>query len=84
MIINLTEVETVSKELAVEDSDMSQVIHIKKTRVAILDQQGLSSAKISKQIRVSRCAVQALWKKFKETSLEDHRHSAQPRKLSSR
>ncbi|XP_066465005.1 farnesyl pyrophosphate synthase-like isoform X1 [Eleutherodactylus coqui] len=51
--------------------------------VVILHQQGLSQAKISKQTGVSRCAVQALLKKHKETgNVEDRRRSGRPRKLS--
>ncbi|KAG7474592.1 hypothetical protein JOB18_013095 [Solea senegalensis] len=52
-------------------------------KVVVLHQQGLSQAKISKQTGVSRCAVQALLKKHKETgNVEDRRRSGRPRKLS--
>ena len=49
----------------------------------LLHQQGLSQTKSSEQTGVSRCAVQALWKKHKETgNVQDHRRSGRPRKLS--
>ncbi|KAM4722281.1 uncharacterized protein WCC33_008517 isoform 1-T3 [Rhinophrynus dorsalis] len=52
-------------------------------KVVILRQQGLSQSEISRQTGVSRCAVQALLKKHKETDdLEDRRRSGRPRKLS--
>lgn len=52
-------------------------------KVVILHQQGLSQTKISKQTGISRCAVQALLKKHKETgNVEDRRRSGRPRKLS--
>ena len=52
-------------------------------KVVILHQQGLSQTKISKQTGVSRCAVQALLKKHKETgNVEGRRRSGRPRKLS--
>ena len=52
-------------------------------KVVLLHQQGLSQTKSSKQTGVSRCAVQALLKKHKETgNVEDHRRSGRPRKLS--
>ncbi|XP_044130795.1 zinc finger protein 219-like isoform X4 [Bufo gargarizans] len=54
-----------------------------REKVVTLHQQGLSQSKIAKQTGVSRCAVQALLKKHKETgNIEDRRRSGRPRKLS--
>ncbi|KAG2468769.1 GNPAT acyltransferase, partial [Polypterus senegalus] len=61
---------------------MARLSTATRHKVVILHQQGLSQTKISKQTGVSRCAVQALLKKHKETgNTEDHRRSGQPRKL---
>ena len=61
---------------------MARLSTATRHNVAILHQQGLSQTKISKQTGVSRCAVQALLKKHKETgNVEDRRHSGRPRKL---
>lgn len=52
-------------------------------RVVILYQPCFSQMKISKQTEVSRCDVQALLKKHKETgNTEDHRRSGRSRKVS--
>ncbi|XP_063814062.1 zinc finger protein 420-like isoform X2 [Pseudophryne corroboree] len=62
---------------------MARLSTATRHKVVILHQQGLSQAKISKQTGVSRCAVQALLKKHKETgNVEDCRRSGRPRKLS--
>ncbi|XP_040293991.1 zinc finger protein with KRAB and SCAN domains 1-like isoform X2 [Bufo bufo] len=54
-----------------------------REKVVTLHQQGLSQSKISKQTGASRCAVQALLKKHKETgNIKDRGHSGRPRKLS--
>ena len=58
---------------------MARLSTATRHEVVILHQQGLSQTKSSKQTGVSRCAVQALLKKHKETgNIEDH--SGQPRK----
>lgn len=62
---------------------MARLSTATRHKVVILHQQGLSQTKISKQTGVSRCAVQALLKKHKETgNVEDRRRSGRPRKLS--
>ncbi|XP_053304125.1 activated RNA polymerase II transcriptional coactivator p15 isoform X1 [Spea bombifrons] len=54
-----------------------------RLKVVILHKQGLSQAEVSRQTGVSRCAVQALLKKHKETGdVEDRGRSGRPRKLS--
>ncbi|MGH0128730.1 UNVERIFIED_CONTAM: hypothetical protein FKN15_035968 [Acipenser sinensis] len=61
---------------------MARLSTATRHKVVILHQQGLSQAEISRQIGVSRCAVQALLKKHKETGNgEDRRRSGWPRKL---
>ena len=61
---------------------MARLSTATRHNVVILHQQGLSQTKISKQTGVSRCAVQALLKKHKETgNVEDRRRSGRPRKL---
>lgn len=62
---------------------MARLSTATRHKVVILHQQGLSQTKISKQTGISRCAVQALLKKHKETgNVEDRRRSGRPRKLS--
>ena len=62
---------------------MARLSTATRHKVVLLHQQGLSQTKSSEQTGVSRCAVQALLKKHKETgNVEDHRHSGRPRKLS--
>ena len=62
---------------------MARLSTATRHKVVLLHQEGLSQTKISKQTGVSRCAVQALLKKHKETgNVEDHRRSGRPRKLS--
>ncbi|MGH0115836.1 UNVERIFIED_CONTAM: hypothetical protein FKN15_054192 [Acipenser sinensis] len=61
---------------------MARLSTATRHKVVILHQQGLSQAEISRQTGVSRCAVQALLKKHKETgNVEDRRRSGRPRKL---
>ncbi|XP_058876386.1 chromobox protein homolog 3-like [Acipenser ruthenus] len=61
---------------------MARLSTATRHKVVILRQQGLSQAEISRQTGVSRCAVQALLKKHKETAnVEDRRRSGRPRKL---
>ncbi|KAM9482869.1 uncharacterized protein Hap1MRO34_007927 isoform 1-T2 [Clarias gariepinus] len=61
---------------------MARLSTATRYKVVILHQQGLSQAKISKQTGVSRCAVQAILKKHKETGkVSDRRRSGRPRKL---
>ncbi|MGH0149378.1 UNVERIFIED_CONTAM: hypothetical protein FKN15_016568 [Acipenser sinensis] len=61
---------------------MARLSTATRHKVVILHQQGLSQAEISRQTGVSRCAVQALLKKHKETgNVEDRRRSGWLRKL---
>ncbi|MGH0116029.1 UNVERIFIED_CONTAM: hypothetical protein FKN15_060493 [Acipenser sinensis] len=61
---------------------MARLSTATRHKVVLLHQQGLSQAEISRQTGVSRCAVQALLKKHKETgNVEDRRRSGRPRKL---
>ena len=69
-------------EVSCKRSYMTRLSTATRHNVVILHQQGLSQTKISKQTGVSRCAVQALLKKHKETgNVEDRRRSGRPRKL---
>ena len=70
------------KTVSCQRSYMARLSTATRHNVVILHQQGLSQTKISKQTGVSRCAVQALLKKHKETgNVEDRRRSGRPRKL---
>ncbi|MGH0115834.1 UNVERIFIED_CONTAM: hypothetical protein FKN15_054190 [Acipenser sinensis] len=61
---------------------MARLSTATRHKVVLLHQQGLSQAEISRQTGVSRCAVQALLKKHKETgNVEHRRRSGRPRKL---
>lgn len=62
---------------------MAKVSVETRHKVVSLRQQGLSQVEIARQTGVSRCAVQALLQKHKETgTVEDQKRSGRPRKLS--
>ena len=61
---------------------MGKVSTAMRHRVVILHEQGHSQAEISRRTGLSRCGIQALLKKHKETGQEeDKRRSGRPRKL---
>ena len=61
---------------------MGKISTAMRRRVGILHEQGHSQAKISCRTGLSRCGIQALLKKHKETGqVEDKRRCGRSRKL---
>lgn len=61
---------------------MTRVSSHTRHNMVILHQEGLSEEEIARQTGVSGCAIQAL-RKTQKNSVEDKKHSGQPKKLSS-
>lgn len=62
---------------------MPKITQLERQRIILMDQQNVSQTAISQKLGISRCGVQAIIKKFKETGkLEDRKRSGRPKKLS--